>query len=34
MQLIAIDDTGTFAALAFPVPENYLGAALEITATG
>jgi uncharacterized protein YbjT (DUF2867 family) len=31
MQLIAIDDTGAFAALAFADPENYLGAALEIT---
>ena len=31
MQLIAIDDTGAFAALAFADPGNYLGAALEIT---
>lgn len=31
MQLIAIDDTGAFAALAFADPGNYLGTALEIT---
>jgi uncharacterized protein YbjT (DUF2867 family) len=31
MQLIAIDDTGAFAALAFAEPGNYLGTALEIT---
>jgi uncharacterized protein YbjT (DUF2867 family) len=31
MQLIAIDDIGAFAALAFADPRNYLGAALEIT---
>jgi uncharacterized protein YbjT (DUF2867 family) len=31
MQLIAIDDIGAFAALAFADPANYLGAALEIT---
>jgi uncharacterized protein YbjT (DUF2867 family) len=31
MQLIAINDTGAFAALAFADPGNYLGAALEIT---
>ncbi|MFI6603609.1 NmrA/HSCARG family protein [Nonomuraea sp. NPDC050536] len=31
MQLIAIDDTGAFAALAFAEPEVYLGKAMEIT---
>jgi uncharacterized protein YbjT (DUF2867 family) len=31
MQLIAIDDTGAFAALAFADPDTYLGATLEIT---
>jgi uncharacterized protein YbjT (DUF2867 family) len=31
MQLIAIDDIGTFAALAFADPGHYLGKAIEIT---
>lgn len=31
MQLIAIDDTGAFAALAFADPDTYLGKAIEIT---
>ncbi|MEU7744240.1 NmrA/HSCARG family protein [Nonomuraea sp. NPDC049158] len=31
MQLIAIDDTGAFAALAFADPDTYLGQAMEIT---
>ncbi|GAA2291963.1 NmrA/HSCARG family protein [Nonomuraea roseoviolacea subsp. roseoviolacea] len=31
MQLIAIDDIGAFAALAFADPDRYLGRALEIT---
>ncbi|MDQ0791600.1 NmrA/HSCARG family protein [Streptomyces sp. B1I3] len=31
MQLIAIDDTGAFAALAFADPDAYLGRAIEIT---
>ncbi|MEU5397153.1 NmrA/HSCARG family protein [Streptomyces tibetensis] len=31
MQLIAIDDTGAFAALAFADPDTYLGRAIEIT---
>ncbi|WP_214413104.1 NmrA/HSCARG family protein [Sphaerisporangium fuscum] len=31
MQLIAIDDTGAFAALAFAKPDEYLGKAIEIT---
>jgi len=31
MQLIAIDDIGTFAALAFANPDHYLGQAIEIT---
>ena len=31
MQLIAIDDIGAFAALAFAEPEVYLGKAMEIT---
>jgi len=31
MQLIAIDDIGAFAALAFANPEGYLGKAMEIT---
>ncbi|NJP91016.1 NmrA/HSCARG family protein [Nonomuraea sp. FMUSA5-5] len=31
MQLIAIEDTGAFAALAFAEPDVYLGRALEIT---
>jgi nucleoside-diphosphate-sugar epimerase len=31
MQLIAIDDIGAFAALAFAQPEEYLGRAMEIT---
>jgi uncharacterized protein YbjT (DUF2867 family) len=31
MQLIAIDDIGAFAALAFAEPDVYLGAAMEIT---
>ncbi|MGW6497478.1 NmrA/HSCARG family protein [Nonomuraea angiospora] len=31
MQLIAIDDTGAFAALAFANPNEYLGKAIEIT---
>ncbi|MEU7838543.1 NmrA/HSCARG family protein [Nonomuraea sp. NPDC049129] len=31
MQLIAIDDTGAFAALAFADPDAYLGQAMEIT---
>ena len=31
MQLIAIDDIGAFAALAFANPESYLGKAMEIT---
>ncbi|MCA2228666.1 NmrA/HSCARG family protein [Nonomuraea aurantiaca] len=30
MQLIAIDDTGAFAALAFADPDTYLGQAMEI----
>ncbi len=31
MQLIAVDDTGAFAALAFANPDAYLGRAIEIT---
>jgi uncharacterized protein YbjT (DUF2867 family) len=31
MQLIAIDDTGAFAALAFAEPDDYLGTTREIT---
>jgi hypothetical protein len=31
MQLIAIDDIGAFAALAFAQPDAYLGRAMEIT---
>jgi len=31
MQLIAIDDIGAFAALAFAKPDEYLGRAMEIT---
>ncbi|MGI8334777.1 NmrA/HSCARG family protein [Actinomadura scrupuli] len=31
MQLIAIEDTGAFAALAFAEPDAYLGRAIEIT---
>lgn len=31
MQLIAIDDVGAFAALAFANPDHYLGRAMEIT---
>jgi uncharacterized protein YbjT (DUF2867 family) len=31
MQLIAIDDVGAFAALAFTDPDEYLGRAIEIT---
>jgi uncharacterized protein YbjT (DUF2867 family) len=31
MQLIAIDDIGAFAALAFAEPDEYLGRAMEIT---
>ncbi|NUW33512.1 NmrA/HSCARG family protein [Nonomuraea sp. SMC257] len=31
MQLIAVDDIGAFAALAFADPDRYLGRALEIT---
>jgi uncharacterized protein YbjT (DUF2867 family) len=31
MQLIAIDDTGAFAALAFADPDAYLGTTMEIT---
>ncbi len=31
MQLIAIDDTGAFAALAFAEPDRYLGTTMEIT---
>jgi uncharacterized protein YbjT (DUF2867 family) len=31
MQLIAIDDIGAFAALAFANPDDYLGKAMEIT---
>jgi uncharacterized protein YbjT (DUF2867 family) len=31
MQLIAIDDIGAFAALAFAQPDQYLGRAMEIT---
>jgi uncharacterized protein YbjT (DUF2867 family) len=31
MQLIAIDDIGAFAALAFAKPDQYLGRAMEIT---
>ena len=31
MQLIAIDDIGAFAALAFAKPDEYLGPAMEIT---
>jgi hypothetical protein len=31
MQLITIDDTGVFAALAFAAPDRYIGRAIEIT---
>jgi uncharacterized protein YbjT (DUF2867 family) len=31
MQLIAIDDTGAFAALAFAEPDTYLGTTMDIT---
>lgn len=34
MQLVAIDDIGAFAALAFAEPDVYLGKAMEITGDG